>query len=67
MPLTELWKNAHKEIQDKHIQQVIGFAGDGKLRDGSEALIIVGRSDTGDLEAQVRGSRHAWDYSADQH
>jgi len=23
-------------------------------------LIIVGRQDTGDLEAQVRGSRHAW-------
>jgi hypothetical protein len=174
MALTELWKTAHKEIQDKHIQQVIGFAGDGKLRDGGIAskefrdflalvpssfltryadecltgkfdgsgfalqdvinevgkrlgfrvepgryrgtpgeigfdgfwvspdehamvsevkttdayridletvavyrrkliadgrakesncsiLIIVGRSDTGDLEAQVRGSRHAWD------
>ncbi|MGA9779239.1 MAG: hypothetical protein WBS33_13295 [Verrucomicrobiia bacterium] len=174
MALTELWKTAHKEIQDKHVQQVIGFAGDGKLRDGGIAskefrdflalvpsnflsryandcltdkfdnsglalqdvinevgtrlgfrveqgryrgtpgeigfdglwispdenalvvevkttdayridletvatyrrnlivngraketkcsiLIIVGRSDTGDLEAQVRGSRHAWD------
>ena len=174
MALTELWKTAHKEIQDKHVQQVIGFAGDGKLRDGGDAskefrdflalvpssflsryaedcltdkfdgsgfalqdvinevgkrlgfrveqgryrgtpgeigfdglwvapdentlvtevkttdayridletvatyrrkligegraketncsiLIIVGRSDTGDLEAQVRGSRHAWD------
>jgi hypothetical protein len=24
-------------------------------------LIVVGRQDTGDLEAQVRGSRHAWD------
>jgi len=23
-------------------------------------LIVVGREDTGDLEAQVRGSRHAW-------
>jgi len=34
MALTELWKTAHKEIQDKHVQQVIGFAGDGKLRDG---------------------------------
>jgi len=174
MALTELWKTAHKEVQDKHVQQVIGFAGDGKLRDGGGAskefreflalvpssflsryaedcltdkfdgsgfalqdvinevgkrlgfrveqgryrgtpgeigfdglwvspddnalvtevkttdayridletvatyrrkligegrakesncsiLIIVGRSDTGDLEAQVRGSRHAWD------
>ena len=174
MALTELWKTAHKEIQNKHVQQVIGFAGDGKLRDSGNAskefrdflalvpsdflsryandcltdkfdgsglalqdvinevgtrlgfrveqgryrgtpgeigfdglwvspdgnaivvevkttdayridletiaayrrnlvgggrakeahwsiLIIVGRSDTGDLEAQVRGSRHAWD------
>jgi hypothetical protein len=34
MALTELWKTAHKEIQDKRVQQVIGFAGDGKLRDG---------------------------------
>lgn len=25
-----------------------------------QILIIVGRNDTGDLEAQVRGSRHAW-------
>ncbi len=37
MALTELWKTAHKEIQDKHVQQVIGFAGDGKLRDGRVA------------------------------
>jgi hypothetical protein len=27
----------------------------------SSALIIVGRDDTSDLEAQIRGSRHAWD------
>ena len=27
----------------------------------SSILYIVGRDDTGDLEAQVRGSRHAWD------
>jgi hypothetical protein len=27
----------------------------------SSILYVVGRSDTGDLEAQVRGSRHAWD------
>lgn len=29
--------------------------------DRSSILIIVGRQDTGDLEAQIRGSRHAWD------
>ncbi len=27
----------------------------------SSILLIVGRGDTGELEAQVRGSRHAWD------
>jgi hypothetical protein len=27
----------------------------------SSMLIVVGRDDTGELEAQVRGSRHAWD------
>ena len=31
------------------------------LEDKSSVLIIAGRSDTGDLEAQIRGSRHAWD------
>ncbi len=29
--------------------------------DQSSILIAVGRQDTGDLEAQIRGSRHAWD------
>ena len=27
----------------------------------SSILVAVGRQDTGDLEAQIRGSRHAWD------
>jgi hypothetical protein len=27
----------------------------------SSILIVLGRQDTGDLEAQIRGSRHAWD------
>jgi hypothetical protein len=27
----------------------------------SSILIVVGRKDTGDMEAQIRGSRHAWD------
>lgn len=29
--------------------------------DTSSILVIVGREDTGELEAQIRGSRHAWD------
>ena len=34
----------------------------GKIeKEKSSILIIVGRQDTGDLEAQIRGSRHAWD------
>ena len=34
---------------------------DGISEDRSSVLIVVGRQDTGDLEAQIRGSRHAWD------
>lgn len=33
----------------------------GKIDEESSILIVVGREDTGELEAQVRGSRHAWD------
>jgi hypothetical protein len=34
----------------------------GRIKeDESSILIVVGRQDTGDLEAQIRGSRHAWD------
>ncbi len=37
MPLTELWLNSRSQLEDKHIQQIIAFAGDGFLRDGSSA------------------------------
>lgn len=30
-------------------------------KEKSSILIVVGREDTGDFEAQIRGSRHAWD------
>jgi hypothetical protein len=33
----------------------------GNINGASSILIIVGRSDTGELEAQIRGSRFAWD------
>jgi len=33
----------------------------GVVAANSSILIVVGRIDTGELEAQVRGSRHAWD------
>jgi hypothetical protein len=32
-----------------------------RITKDSSILIVVGRSDTGDIEAQVRGSKHAWD------
>ena len=33
----------------------------GTVGKNTSILLIVGREDTGELEAQVRGSRHAWD------
>ena len=33
----------------------------GRITGDSSILIVVGRQSTGELEAQVRGSRHAWD------
>jgi hypothetical protein len=33
----------------------------GTISRPASILIVVGREDTGELEAQVRGSRHAWD------
>jgi hypothetical protein len=33
----------------------------GQITLPCSSLIVVGREDTGELEAQVRGSRHAWD------
>jgi hypothetical protein len=33
----------------------------GQVSKASSVLIVVGRKDTGELEAQIRGSRHAWD------
>jgi len=36
--------------------------GEGKIgEENSSILIVVGREDTGELEAQIRGSRYAWD------
>jgi hypothetical protein len=37
------------------------LAQSGQLGARSSILIVVGRTDTGELESQVRGSRHAWD------
>ena len=37
------------------------IAEDKVSEEESSMLIVVGRQDTGDLEAQIRGSKHAWD------
>ena len=34
---------------------------EGRIQRNASILIVVGREDTGALEAQVRGSRYAWD------
>jgi len=41
-------------------RQTLARRGDVDL-EHSSMLVVVGRQDTGDLEAQIRGSRHAWD------
>lgn len=37
MSLAELWKQSPEQFNNKHVQQIIGFAGSGKLRDESLA------------------------------
>jgi hypothetical protein len=49
-----------------NLNTVVGYRNDlirnGKINaQGSSILIAVGRQETGDLEAQIRGSQHAWD------
>ena len=34
---------------------------ESQISENSSILLVVGRKDTGDLEAQIRGSKHAWD------
>lgn len=37
MSLVDLWQSSREQIADKQVQQLIAFAGDGQLRDGSDA------------------------------
>ena len=37
MSLVDLWINSKQQLSDKHIQQIVTFAGNGKLRDGNNA------------------------------
>jgi hypothetical protein len=53
--------DAYRISLETHITYRAKLAQAGKLGSTSSILIIVGREDTGELEAQIRGSRHAWD------
>jgi hypothetical protein len=46
------------DIIAKYRQKLLGT---DKITNPSSVLILVGRQDTGELEEQIRGSRHAWD------
>lgn len=37
MALTDLWQSSPDQLREKHVNQVITFAGSGKLRDGGDA------------------------------
>ena len=37
MSLASLWNSQKGELGSKHVQAMVGLAGDGKLRDGSKA------------------------------
>ena len=53
--------DAYRISLDKLIEYRDGLARNGEGETDCSVLIVVGRQDTGELEAQVRGSRHAWD------
>src|SRR6185295_5064022 len=35
MALIDLWRDSRAQISSKHVQQIVTFAGDGKLADGN--------------------------------
>lgn len=37
MALVDIWTDSPAQLKDKHVQQIIAFAGSGRLLDGSEA------------------------------
>ena len=39
MSLLQQWRTAPKQLQDKHVRQLIAFAGDGRLRDGNDTCL----------------------------
>lgn len=39
MALIDLWRGSREQISDKHVQQIVAFAGDGKLADGKSSSV----------------------------
>lgn len=39
MALVDLWQNSRSQLEDKHVKQIIAFAGDGKLLDGQSSSL----------------------------
>jgi len=44
MALIDLWTTSQDQLKDKHVQQMIAFAGDGRLLDESGASKSSGAS-----------------------
>jgi len=54
--------DAYRMNLDKYAEYRRKLIENGEIqKDASSILIVVGREDTGGLEAQIRGSKHAWD------
>lgn len=60
-PATSTKSATHSHHQSDSPSQPRSVIQAGQVGSNSSVLIVVGREDTGELEAQVRGSRHAWD------
>jgi hypothetical protein len=52
--------DAYRINLDKVVEYAIKTKSEGLTLTEPNVLLVVGRQDTGDLEAQIRGSRHAW-------
>jgi hypothetical protein len=53
--------DAYRISLDKIAEYRQKLLSNGEIKGSPSILVIVGREDTGELEAQIRGSRHAWD------
>lgn len=52
--------DAYRINLDKVVEYAVRAKATGLVDSEPKVLLVVGREDTGDLEAQIRGSRHAW-------